>query len=218
MDSPVGTLIGSGRFSTRSSRGGDEWVPALPLAVMRDGFILLLTVFLSSLVAAAQTHTPQTGPAQELVAPIITGFQAVLVPSPARSFVLSDDPGQSAAHCSYLFVRAYERDQGLGNLSPIQRIKTLFLMQSGLPLFQLWDGRLRLEGFTRRLHTQNVPLGSPAVGGLQNLCCPGGSYPGGLRSVRFYGLSLSVHFERHEEIGRPTQTWRSFARFVRAPR
>lgn len=197
---------------------GREWVPALPLAVMRDGFILLLTVFLSSLVAAAQTRTPQTVPAEELVVPVITRFQTVPVPSPARSFTLSDNPGQSAAHFSYLFVRAYERDQGLGNLLPIQRVKTLFLMQSGLPLFQLWDGRLRLNGFTRRLPTQNVQLGPPAVGGLQNLCCPGGGYPGGLRSVRFYGLSLSVDFERREEIGRPTQTWRSVARFVKAAR
>lgn len=190
-------------------------LPALPQTVMRHGFILLLTVFLSSLVAAAQTPTPQSAPAQERVAPIITSPQTVPFRSPVRSFVLSDDAGQSAAHFSYLFVPA--RDQGLENLWPIQRVKTLFLIQSGLPLFQLWGGRVRLDGFTSRLHTQNVQLGPPAIGS-PHLCCAGGGYPGGLRSVRFYGLRLSFHFERHEEVGRPTQTWRRFARFVRAPR
>lgn len=221
MDLPVEILIGRGRSRACLSGGDHEWVSALPHAVMRDGFILLLTVFLSSLVAEAQTLTPQTvpvHPAQERVAPIITRLQTVPVPSPARSFVLSEDPGQSAGHFNYLFVRPYERDQGLESLSAIHRVKTLFLMQSSLPLFQLWGGRLRLDGFTKRLHTQNVQLGPSAFGGLQNLCSPQGGYHGGPRSVRFYGLSLSFHFERHEEIGRPTQTWHAFARCVRAPR
>lgn len=217
MDSPVETLMGSGRFSARFSRGDHEWVRA-PLAVMRDGFTLLLTVFLSSLVAAAQTRTPQTGPAQELVAPIITGFQTVLVPSAARSFVLSEGPPKFAGQSSYLFVRTYESEQNLEKLSRIQRVKTLFLMQSSLPLFQLWGGRLQVDGFTTRLHPQSVQLGPPAVGGLQNLFSPRRGYPGGPPSVRFYGLSLRFPFGRATEIGRPTQTWRCFARLASAPR
>ncbi len=218
MDLPVETLIGRGKFSACFSRGDHEWVPALPQVVMRDGFILLLTVFLSGLVAAAQTPTPQTVPAQERAAPIITRLQTVPVPSPARSLVLSENPGKSAGHFSYLFVRTYERDQGLENLSRIQRVKTLFLTQSSLPLLQLWGGRLRLDGFTSRLRMQNVQLGPPAVGGLPNLGSPRQGYPGGPRSVRFYGLSLSFPFGRDAQIGRPTQTWRCFARFIRAPR
>ena len=218
MDSPVETLIGSGRFSARFSRGDHEWVRALPLAVMRDGFTLLLTIFLSSLVAAAQTRTPQTGPAQELVAPIITGFQTVLTPSPARSLVLSEDPLKLAGHSSYLFERTYERDQNLGNPSRIERVKTLFLMQSSLPLFQLWGGRLRVDGFTSKLHPQSVQLGPAAVGGPQNLFSPRRGYPGGPPSVRFYGLSLRFPFGRDRQIGRPTQTWRCFARLASAPR
>ena len=216
MDSPVETLIGSARFSARLSRGDHEWVAALPLTVMRDGFILLLTVFLSSLVAAAQTRTPQT--AQELVAPIITGSLTVLITTPARSFVLSEDPRKFAGYSSYLFVRTYERDQALENLSRIARVKTLFLTQSSLPLFQLWGGRLRVDGFTSKLHSQSVQLGPAAVGGLQNLFSPRPGYPGGPSSVRFYGLSLKFLFGRETQIGRPTQTWRCFARFVSAPR
>ena len=212
----VGTLIGRGRSSAFFSGGDHEWVPAPLQAVMRDGFILLLTVFLSSFVAAAQTPTPQTVPAQKRVAPIITSLQTVPVPSPDRSFVLSEDPGTSAGHFSYLFVRAYDGDKELENLSPIHRVKTLFLTQSSLPFFQLWGGRLRLDGFTSRLHIQNLQLGPPAVGGPRDICSPGRGYPGGARSVRFYGLSLSFPFGRYTEIRRPTQTWRCFARFVSA--
>lgn len=179
---------------------------------MRDGFILLLTVFLSSLVAAAQTPTPQTVPPQERVAPMITRLHTVRLSSAARSLVPSEDAGKSAGHFSDLFVRTYERDQSLENLSRIQRVKTSFLTQSNLTLFQLWGGRLRVDGFTSRLHMQDVQLGPPAVGGLQNLCSSQRSFPAGPRSVRFYGLSLSLLFARDTEIGRPTQTWRRFAR------
>ena len=216
MDLPVETLIERGRSRACFSGGDHELLPALPRAAVRDGFILLLTVFLSSL-AAAQALAPQTARAQERVSPVITRPQTVPVPSPARSLVLSA-PGKSAGHFSYLFVRAYGRDQGLESLSPIHRVKTLFLTQSSLPLFQLWGGRLRLDAFTNRLQTQNVQLGPPAVGGLQNLWYPRRGYPGGPHSVRFYGLSLRFPFGRDTESGRPTQTWRYFARFVSTPR
>jgi hypothetical protein len=163
---------------------------------MRDGFILLLTVFLSSLVAAAQTPTPQTVPTQERVAPIITRLRPVPVLSAPR-FLVPLEEAKSAGHFSYLFVRTYERDQSLENLSRIQRVRTLFLTTSNLTLFQIWGGRLRLDGFTGRLHMQN---------------------PGGPRSVKFYGLSLRVALGRDTQIGRPTQTWRRFGRFVSGPR
>ena len=205
-------FIGRGRSSAFFSGRDHEWVPAPPQAVMRDGFILVLAVFLSSLVAAAQTPTPQTVPAQK---PIITRLQTVPVRSPDRSFVLSEDPGKSAGDFSYLFVRAYEGDQGLQNLSPIHRVKTLFLTQSSLPFFQLWGGRLRLDGFASRLHMQNVQLGPPVVGGPHD-CSPRRGFPGGPRSVRFYGLSLSFSLRRDTEIRCPTQTWRCFTRFVSA--
>src|SRR6266576_784396 len=134
------------------------------------------------------------------------------------NFVLSEDPGKSTGHFSYLFARAYERDQRLENLSPIDRVKTLFLTQSSLPLLQLWGGRLHLDGFTNRLHMQNVQIGPSAIGGLQNLCPPQRGYPGGPRSARFYGLSLSFHLGREAEIRRPTKAWRCFPRTVGAPR
>ena len=213
MDLPFKTLKERRRSSACFSGGDHELFPALPQAAVRDGFILLLTVFLSSL-AAAQTPAPPTVRAQELVSPIITRPQTVPVSSPARSFVLSEDPGKSAGHFSYLFVRAYGRDQGLENLSPIHRVKTLFLTQSSLPLFELWDGRLRLDAFTSRVHMQNLQFGPPASGGLQNVWSPRPGYPGGPHSVRFDGLSLSFPFRRDTENGRPTQTWRYFARFV----
>lgn len=202
-------------FSACFSRGDPKWVPALLHAVMRDGFMLLLTVLLSSLGAAAQTPTPQIVPGLERVAPIITRFQPVLVPLPPRSFVLSEDPGKSAGHFGYLMARSYRRDQGRENLSRIHRVQTLFLTRSSLPLFQLWGGRLLVDGFTTRLHMPNVQLGPPAVGGLQNLYSPRQGYPGG---PRFYGLSLKFPVGRDTEIRRPTRTSRCFARFVTALR
>ena len=200
-------------FSACFSRGDHNRVPSLLPVVMRHGFKLLLTVFLSSLGAAAQTPTPQVVPGREPVAPIIARFQAVLVP--AGSFVLSEDPGKSAGHFRYLIVRSYGRDQGLENLSRIHRIKTSFLTRSSLPLFQLWGGRLLVDGFTTRLHMQNVQLGPPAVGGLQNLYSSRQGYPGG---PRFYGLSLRFPVGRDAKIGRPTRTSGCFARFVTALR
>src|SRR5207249_8533879 len=112
MVSSVQTPIGRGRVSSCFSCDR-EWVAALLQAVMREGLILLLTVVLSSFVAVAQTPTPQIVPGEERVAPIITGVQTVPVPSTAASFVLSEDPGKSTGHFSYLFARAYERDQRL---------------------------------------------------------------------------------------------------------
>jgi hypothetical protein len=141
--------------------------------MMAKRFILLLAAFLSSHVAAAQT------PAQHIV------------PSLAASFPLFEGTGKSAAPFSYPFARAPEPDQSLGNLWPMREVKTLFLTQSSLPLVQVWGGRLQLDGFTSRLHTQNVQLGPLVAGRLQRQ-----AYTSGLRSVGLYGLSLSFHFGR----------------------
>ena len=105
-------------------------------------------------------------------------------------------------------VKAYERDQGLEglkSLSPMREVKTLFLTQSMLPLLQLWGGRLRLDGFTSR---QNVQLGPSELQG----------HPGGPRSIGFRGVSLSFHFGRDAQIGRPAQIWQSLARIHAAVR
>jgi hypothetical protein len=181
---------------------------------MRKRLILLLGVLLGShVLAAAQTPAPQTVPAQERVAPIMTMDRTVPASWLAPSVPLSQSPGKSAAHFSYLFLRAYERDQSLQNLSPLRDVRTLFLTQSSLPLVQLWGGRLRLDGFTGRLHMQNVQLGPSAAGGLLDFRPPRQGYPGGPRSVGLYGLNLSLH-SASDEIGRPTQIWRCLAQIV----
>jgi hypothetical protein len=128
----------------------------------------------------------------------MTTVQAVPAPSVAASFLRSEGPGKSAAHFSYPFVRAYEFDQSLANLSPMHEVKTLFLTQSSLPLMQVWGGHLRLDGFTSRIHTQNVQLGPSAAGRLQDFRPQRQVYSSGLRSVGLYGLSLSFHFGRDE--------------------
>jgi hypothetical protein len=158
----------------------------------------------------SQTPAPDLVPAQELVASIVTAAPAPLL---AVSFLLPENPGKLAAHFSYLFAGAYERDQGLeglASLSPMREVKTLCLTQS-LLLVQIWGGRLRLDGFTSTLHMQNVELGPSAAGGLQDSRLRQG-YPGGTRSVDLYGVSLSFHFGRGAQIGRPAPIWRCLAR------
>jgi hypothetical protein len=186
---------------------------------MHKRFILLLGVFLGShMPAAAQTPPLQIVPTQERVVQIMTTVHTVPAPLLAASFLLSENPARSAAHFSYLFAGAYERDQSLESLSPMRAVKTLFLTQSSLPLVQFWGGRLRLAGFTSTLHMQNVRLGPSAASGPPDFRRFRQGYPVEPRSVSLYGLSLSFHFGRDAQAGRPTQIWRCLTRIVGAPR
>ena len=189
---------------------------------MYKQMILLLCMLLGSRVpTAAQTPAPQTVPAQDRTALSMNVVPTAPAPLFAASFLLPENPGRSAASFSYLFARAYERDQGLEgleSLSPMREVKTLFLTQSSLPLVQLWGGRLRLDGFTSTLHMQNVELGPSAGGGPQDSRPPRQNYPGGPHSVDLYGVSLSFHFGRDAQIGRPEQIWRCLARIIGAAR
>jgi hypothetical protein len=188
---------------------------------MHKRFILLLGLFLVSHVqAAAQTPGPQIVPVQNRTTPLRTVLPTAPAPLFAASFLLPDYPGKSALHFGYLFAATYEPDQGLQglvSLSPVHEVKTLFLTQSLLPLVQLWGGRLRLDGFTSRLHMQNMQLGASAAGGLQDFRLPRQSNPGP-RSVDLYGISLSFHFGRDAQIGRPIQIWQRLARIRAAVR
>jgi len=184
---------------------------------MHNRFILLLGVFLASHVpTGAQTPSPQIVPAQERVAPIATMVRTVLAPFLFPSFPLFEIPGKSAAHFSYLFVGAYERDQSMESLSQMREAKTLFLAQSSLPLVQLWGGRLWLDGFKSDLNMQNVQLGPSGAGGLLDYRPWRLGYPGGPRSVGFYGVNLSFHFGRDSRTRPPTQVVRRITRFVGA--
>jgi hypothetical protein len=219
------SLRGGNLVLSSALRGDCERVRGLSETVMRKRFILLLGVVLGSYVpTVAQTPALQIVPAQERVAPIVTMVRTVPVPFLFPSFPLSESLGKSTAHFSYLFVGAYERDQGLEglkSLSPMREVETLFLTQSMLPLLQLWGGRLRLDGFTSTLHMQNVQLGPSAAGGLRDFRPPRQSYPGGPGgpfSVHLSGLSLSFHFGRDAQIGRPAQIWQRIARIHAAVR
>jgi hypothetical protein len=189
---------------------------------MYKRYFLLFGVILGSHVpAAAQTHAPQIARTQELAAPIVSIVRTVPAPLLAVSLLPSADPGKSAAQFRYLPAGAYERDQSLENLaslSPVSEVRTSFLTESSLPLVQLWDGRLRLAGFTSSIRMQNVQLGPSTASGLQDLRPLRQIDPGGPRSFGIYGLSVSLHFGRDAQIGRPTQIWRCLAKIVRAAR
>jgi len=184
---------------------------------MHKRFIMLLAIFLGSYVPTrAQTPSTQIVLAQVRVAPIVTMVRTVPTPFLLTSFPLSEGPGKSAAHFSYLFVGAYERDQSLESLSQMREAKTVFLTQSSLPLVQLWGGRLRLDGFKSDIKMQNVQLGPSAAGGLLDYRPQRQGYPGGPRSVGLCGVNLSVYFGRDLRTRPPTQVWRRMTRFVGA--
>jgi hypothetical protein len=183
---------------------------------MHKRLILLFGLLLGSYVpVTGQTLAPQIVSAPDRIAPIMAIVRTLPAPSLAPSFPLSESPGKSAARSTYVFARAYRDDQGLEglkSLSQIREVKTLFLTQSILPLVQLWGGRLRLDGFTSRVHMQNVQLGPSGGGGLLDFRPPRQWYPGGPRSIGLSGISLSFHFGRDAQIGRPTQIWQRLAR------
>jgi hypothetical protein len=190
---------------------------------MRKRLILLLGMLLGSYVpVTAQTPAPQIVSAQDRIVPTMAIVRTLPAPSPAPSFPLSEIPGKSAARPTYVFTRAYRDGQsfleGLKSLSQMREVKTLFLTRSTLPLVQLWGGRLRLDGFTSRVHMQNVQLGPSGGGGLLDFRPPRQWYPGGPRSIGLYGVSLSFHFGRDAQIGRPTQIWQRLARIRAAVR
>jgi hypothetical protein len=170
-----------------------ERVSALPEAVMHKRFILLLGVVLANYAPmAAQAPAPEIARAQERIAPIMTTVRMVPTALPAPSFARSENFGKSAAaHFGCMFAACYEREPSLKSLSPMNKVKTLFLTQSSLPLVQLWGGRLRLSGFTSRLHMQNVQLGPAGAGGLLDFRPPRQGYPGGPRSISLYGVNLA---------------------------
>lgn len=188
---------------------------------MQRHFILLLGMLLGCGVStSAQTFDPEIASAQDRLAETVPIVRTVPTTLLAASFLLPENPGQFAVNFNYPFEEVYERDQvleSLESLSMMRQVKTSFLTESRLPLVQLWGGRLRLDGFTSTLHMQNVQFG-PSAGGLQDSRPPRQSYRSGPRSVDLYGVSLSFHFGRNAQIGRPTQIWRRLARIASAIR
>lgn len=181
------------------------------------GFILLLGMFLLSGVSeAAQTAGSQIVRAQEQIAPVVTMLHPVSIPLLAASLLRYQNRGKSPAHCSLLFSEAYEPDHSLEHLSPMDKVKTLTLTQSSLPLVQLWGGRLQLDAFQSTLHSQNVQLGPLGYSGIEGFPPSRQSYLGGPLSVHLSGLSLSFHLGRDSRARRPTQVWRRLTRIVGA--
>lgn len=183
-------------------------------------FIVLLGAFLcASALMAAQLPAPQIASEQEPLAPTTLVVQTVTAPLLEGFLLLNHRAGKSADHFNYAFAGPYENDRGLaglGNLSQMREVKTLFSTESSVPLVNLWGGRLRVAGFTSTLNMQNVQLGPSAAGGLQDFRPFRPNHPGEPGSLDFYGLSLGFHFGRDAQIGRPIQAWRSLPRIFGA--
>ena len=183
--------------------------------MMYKRFITLLGISLGSLgPAAGQAPSPRVVLAQEQVAPITIMLRTVSIPWPTPSLLLYQDPGKPPVHFSYLFAGTTERDPGTELLPAVKKVKTLFYTQSSLPLVQLWSGRLELDAFQNTVHAQNVLLGPLAYGVIRGWRSPRQGYPGGPPSLHFSGLSLTFHFGRNAQTGRPIEAWRRLSRMV----
>lgn len=208
---------------------------------MKRRLTLLLGVFLGGcLSAAAQTPAPRTLAEQARTAPTMAMVQAVPAPLLAESLPLSGNPGNSAprtlpaplraasfpahrdpadsaVHFSYVLAGPYKPDQGMDGLESqfqVEEVDTVFLAQSTVPFAQLWGGRLRFDGFANKLNIQNVQMGPSAAGGPQDFRPWRQSYLGAPPSVNFYGVSMTFHFGRDAQAGRPAQIWHSVARLI----
>lgn len=184
-------------------------------------FILLVGMFLcTSVLTAAQTaapYAPHIVPGQERIAPITAMVPTAPRQPLAESLLRPENPEKFDAHFRYLSEAAYNHDQDHGlkrleSLSQWSEVQTLFSTRSSLPLVHFWGGRLRVDGFTSTLDMQNVQLGPSAAGGLLDFRPRRQNYLNEPRSISLYGLSLSFHFGRNAQIGRPVQIWRCLAR------
>jgi hypothetical protein len=207
---------------------------------MRRKLILLLGVFLASHLSAAQIAAPRIVAEQDRMAPSIAMLQAAPVPLLAVSLPLPGNPessalrsvpapslpasfprpkkhADSAVHFSYVLAKPYQPDQGfdgLENMSQMSQVDTLFLKQSSLPLVQIWGGRLRFDGFARTIDIQNVQLGPSGAGGLQDYRPWRQGALGAPASEDSYGVSMTFHFGRDAQVGRPAQIWRTVSRAI----
>jgi hypothetical protein len=207
---------------------------------MKRKFILALGMFLGSyLSAAAQIPAPRIVAEQNrsasimamvhqaMPAPLIAesfslpGNPAIFaprtLPAPvlAASLPVHKNPANSAVHFSYMVAEPYKPGQGMDGLEnqfQFEEVDTLFLAQSTLPLAQLWGGRMRFEGFASTLNIQNVQLGPSDAGGMQDFRPWRQSELGAPPSVNSYGVSMSFHFGREAQTGRPAQIWQTVAR------
>lgn len=179
--------------------------------------IVLLGMFLGSHVPAfAQAPAPRIVLAQVHVAPTMMTFQEVSIsmPLPAAPLLLYQEPGKSLSNFRRVFAGAYEPDQGMEHLSPMEEVKTLFFTQSSLPLLHFWGGRLQLDAFqsTLRIQTmQPIPLGYGSNQGFRPLRQ---GYPDSPRSVHLSGFSLNFYFDRDARMTRPTQAWPRLSKIV----
>jgi hypothetical protein len=179
--------------------------------------IVLLGMFLGSHVpAVAQAPVRRIVLAQVRVAPTMMTLQGVSTPLPAASLLLYRGPGKSPSNFSRVFAGAYERDQGMEHLSPMEEVKTLFFTQSSLLLVHFWGGRLQLDAFqsTLRIQTmQPVPLDYGSTPGFRPLRQ---GYPDGPRSVHLSGFSVNFYFGRDSRMEHPTQAWPRLSKTVGA--
>jgi hypothetical protein len=177
-------------------------------------FILLLVMFLGSCVPmVGQALAPQIVLAPEHIAPVMTTLRTVSIPSPAPSFLRSQDLGNSPAYFSLPFAGAYERYDGLLHLSQMVKVKSSMFTISSLPLVQFWSGRFQLDAFQSTLRLENIQLGPSGYGGIVGFRARQ-SYLGGPVSVHFSGLGLSFHFGRDSRTSCPTHPWRRMKQFV----
>ncbi len=119
-------------------------------------------------------------------------------------------------------VRADYRSHNLNSTieSATDYVETPFVQQTRVPVARFGGGRFELGGFDTLRPTENFVFGPPASGNL-----PAGSlglqaHPAILVPLadESYGLSLSIHLQRHLHPEHPVMFWRCLGRVVGAGR
>jgi hypothetical protein len=184
-------------------------IPAARIFAKRDRTALVMAVVQAGRALLIAESLPLPGN------PGFFAPRTLPVPVLAVSFPAHKNPANSAVHFSYMLTGPYKVDGGMDGLKnefQFEEVDTLFLAQSSLPLAQLWGGRVRFEGFASKLNTQNVQFGPSDAGGMQDFRPSRPRELGAPPSVHFYGVSMTFHFGRNAQIGRPAQIWQTVAR------
>ena len=165
---------------------------------MQIRLILPLGVLLSScLSAAAQTPTTQFVLIREPSAPLLMLVQVVPAQLPPVPFSPAQPAGKTTVSLTARLARTENPGLGLMRLLSVDVVKTMFITESGVPLFQLPGGRLQLNGFASTHHLGNVLLGPPSGLGHPGVWVP--------RPAWVYGISLRFRLGRNAQMERPTR-------------
>jgi len=133
---------------------------------------------------------------------LVSAASASLPPEPFVPALLLD---QQPSRFSFLLDAIHNRDHKLERLFQAEVVKTPFIRQTRVPVFDLWSGRLQLGAFANTRNFENDLFGPICSSRFGHMGAPR------LRSIGSRGVSLTFHLDRDAFGPRPVNTWRCLA-------